>query len=248
MRLIVLGSGTCVPSLIRNAPGYYLEQGGTRLLLDCGSGTLLQLEKAGRSYRDIDAVCITHFHPDHFADLMPLLHALRATPGFTRTKDLVIAGPYGLQEYYDRAIVPIIGRPKEFTIILKELGDGLRIHPLIISAIQTVHAEKSLAYRIEHEERAIVYTGDAAYDAGIIDLSRGADLLVIDASFPESMKVENHLSTRECGLVAQEAHVKRLLLSHLYPVNVSDQKRLEECRAVFAGDVSLAKDLMEIEV
>ena len=69
MKLIVLGSGTCVPSLKRNAPGYYIEAEDYRILVDCGSGTLLQLERAGRNYKDLDAVFITHRHPDHFADL-----------------------------------------------------------------------------------------------------------------------------------------------------------------------------------
>ncbi|HHN65197.1 MAG TPA: ribonuclease Z, partial [Nitrospirae bacterium] len=80
MQLLILGSGTCVPSLQRNAPGYLLELEGMRVLVDCGSGILLQLERAGRSYRDIDAVFITHSHPDHISDLMPLIHALIATP------------------------------------------------------------------------------------------------------------------------------------------------------------------------
>ena len=70
MKLIVLGSGTCVPSLKRSAPAYYLEAEGKQILIDCGGGTLLQLEKIGKSYKDIDAVFITHTHPDHIADLM----------------------------------------------------------------------------------------------------------------------------------------------------------------------------------
>jgi ribonuclease BN (tRNA processing enzyme) len=248
MKFIVLGSGTCVPSLKRNAPGYYLESGGTGVLLDCGSGTLLQLEKSGRSYRDIDAVCITHLHPDHFADLMPLIHALRATPGFTRKKDLTIIGPEGLGRYYDLSIASIMGHPKEFTIEIQEMEDSLVLEPFVITSMMTVHSERSLAYRFEEKGSTIVYTGDAAYDEGLIDISRGADLLVIDSSFPESMKVKNHLTSRECGLVAERAGVRKLLLSHLYPVDVSDEERLNECRKVYKGDVSLAEDLMEIDI
>jgi ribonuclease BN (tRNA processing enzyme) len=246
MRLIVLGSGTCVPSLKRNAPGYFLEAGETRLLVDCGSGILLQLERCGRSYKDIDAVFITHLHPDHFSDLMPLIHAMLATPGYKRKKDLIITGPKGLRQYYDLAIASIIGKPKEFSIVVQEIEDSLVLEPFVVTSISTVHSDSSVAYRFEEGGSALVYTGDAAYDEGLIDISRGADLLVIDASYPESMKVKNHLTTRECGLVAERAGVKRLLLSHLYPVDVSDQERLNECRKVFNGDVSLAEDLMEI--
>ncbi len=248
MKLIVLGSGTCVPSLKRNSPGYYLEAGETRLLVDCGSGTLLQLERAGRSYKDVDAVLITHLHPDHFADLMPLIHALRATPGFLRKKALTITGPKGLRQYYDLAIASILGEPREFSVNVEEMEDRLVLGPFVITSMSTVHSDNSIAYRFEEGAGAIVYTGDAAYDDGIVELSRAADLLVIDASFPESMKVKGHLSSKECGLVAKKAGVKRLLLSHLYPVDVSDQERLNECREVFEGDVSLAEDLMEIDI
>ncbi len=248
MRLIVLGSGTCVPSLKRNAPGYYLEAGETRLLVDCGSGTLLQLERCSRSYKYIDAVFITHLHPDHFSDLMPLIHALLYTPGFKRKKDLIINGPIGLRRYYDLAIASIIGKPEGFSIVVQEIEDSLVLEPFVVTAMRTVHSESSVAYRFEEGGRSLVYTGDAAYDEGLIDISRGADILVIDASFPESMKVKNHLTIRECGLVAEKAGVKKLILSHLYPVDVSDQERLNECREVFTGDVSLAHDLMQIDM
>ena len=246
MRLIILGSGTCVPSLKRNAPGYYLEAGETRLLVDCGSGTLLQLERAGKSYRDIDAVLLTHLHPDHFADLMPLIHALLYTPGFIRKKDLTIIGPEGLRGYYDLAIASIIGKPEGFSVVVQKIEDSLVMGPFVVTAMSTVHSENSIAYRFEEGEKIIVFTGDAAYDEGLIDISRGADLLVIDASYPESMREKNHLTIRECGLVAERAGVKRLILSHLYPVDVSDQERLNECREVFKGDVSLAEDLLEV--
>jgi ribonuclease BN (tRNA processing enzyme) len=69
MKLIVLGSGTGVPSLVRNAPGYFTEALGQELLLDCGSGTLLQMERVGKRYHTLDAVLMTHTHPDHIGDL-----------------------------------------------------------------------------------------------------------------------------------------------------------------------------------
>ncbi len=248
MKLIVLGSGTCVPSLKRNAPGYYLEAKGRKILVDCGSGALLQLEKAGKSYKNIDAIFITHLHPDHFADLMPLIHALMYTPDFEREKPLSIIGPKGLGSYYNKAIVSIIGKTENFIINLIEIRDKLDLEPFHVFTTKTVHSKDSIAYRFEEGDKSVVFTGDADYDEGIIKLSKDTDLLIIDCSFPYSMKTPNHLSSKECGLVAKKAEVKRLLLSHLYPVDISDIDRLKECREVFKGDVSLAEDLMEIEI
>ncbi|MBI4683374.1 MAG: MBL fold metallo-hydrolase [Nitrospirae bacterium] len=248
MKLIVLGSGTCVPSLTRNAPGYYLEAEKSQILVDCGSGTLLQLEKAGKSYKHIDAVFITHRHPDHFADLMPLIQALIATPEFRREKDLFIIAPRGFIVYYEKAIASILGKPKDFTVTLIEIEDKLDFGPFHIFTEKTVHSSDSIAYRFEHKDQSVVFTGDADYDQGIVELSINAGLLIADCSFPDSEKTKGHLSSKECGLIAKKAGVKKLLLSHLYPSGISYDERLRECKAVFEGEVMLAEDLMEIEI
>lgn len=248
MKVTVLGSGTCVPSLTRNAPGYHMEADNCSVLIDCGSGTLYQLERAKKSYKDIDAVFITHRHPDHFADLMPLIHALLATPDFKRTKDLAIVAPGGFNAYYEKAVAPILGKPKDFFIDLIEIEDKLEFGPFNVFTEKTAHSPDSIAYRFEHGNRSIVFTGDADFDQSLIEFSIETDLLIADCSFPDHEKVKGHLTPKECGLVAKKAGVKRLLLSHLYPSKIPDNERLKQCREVFAGNVSIAEDLMEIDL
>lgn len=248
MKLIVLGSGTCVPSLTRNAPGYYLAADGIEILVDCGSGTLLQLERAGRSYKDIDAVFITHTHPDHFADLMPLIQALLATPDYKREKELSIFASEEFISYYNDAIATVMGIHVNFPIQLIEIKDTLDYGPYKVSVARTVHSGDSLAYRLECGERSIVFTGDADYDQGIVALSQGADMLVADCSFPDAKKARGHLSAKECGLVARKAGVKKLLLSHLYAVGLPEEDRITESREEFDGEVVLAEDLMEFDI
>ena len=248
MKLIVLGSGTCVPSLKRNAPGYYLEAAGLQILVDCGSGTLLQLEKAKKSYKDIDAVFITHTHPDHISDLISLIHANRSAPNYKREKDLSIVGTDGLKKFYDRCIASCVKSPKTFHINLVEIEDKLDLGQIHVFSAKTIHSNNSIAYRFEEGRKSIVITGDCDYDQGIIELSRYTDLLIIDCSFPDALKVPGHLTPKECGLVANKAHVKKLLLSHIYIGDYPDSGMLKECRAVFDGDVSLAEDLMEIQI
>jgi len=237
-----------VPSLNRNAPGYHLEVSGRQVLIDCGSGTMLQLERAGKSYRYIDAVFITHTHPDHISDLMPFVHALLATPGFKREKDLFIIGPPGLRRFYESCIGSVMRKPKTFTINVVEIEEKLDLGYLFVFPKKTVHSQNSIAYRFGDGEKSMVITGDCDFDEGIIELSRGADLLVIDCSFPDAMKVSGHLTPKECGLVAKKAKVKRLILSHLYPTPYPDSERLKECKVVFDGEVLLADDLMEVDI
>ncbi len=246
MKLTILGSGTCVPSLKRNASGYLLEAGDKEVLIDCGSGILLQLERVGRSYKDVDALFLTHGHPDHFADLMPMIHALFYTPNFTRDKDFSIIAPPGFRQYYDKAIGSILGKSSDFQIIFIEATDQMEFGPWSISSSSTVHSNDSIAYRFEHQGRSVIFSGDADYDQGIIDLSEKADLLVADCSFPDAMKVKGHLSARECGLLAHKAEVKKLVLSHIYPADSPDEDRVTEAKEQFKGNVILAEDLMEI--
>lgn len=218
------------------------------VLVDCGSGTLLQLERARKSYRDIDAVFITHMHPDHFADLMPLIHALFYTPRFRRRKDLYIAAPAGFISYYEKAVASILGEPQDFSIHMTEINDKLHLGPFSVTSAKTVHSPDSIAYRFEHNGRAAVFTGDADYDQELISLSIKADLLIADCSFPGAEKAKGHLTSRECGLVAQKAGVRKLLLSHIYPSDIPDAGRVSEAQGVYTGEVLLADDLMEIEI
>jgi ribonuclease BN (tRNA processing enzyme) len=245
MKLTVLGSGTCVPSLKRNASGYLLEAKGREVLIDCGSGILLQLERAGKSYKNIDALFLTHGHPDHFADLMPLIHALFYTPKYTREKDFSIIAPQGFRQYYNKAIGSILGESKDFRIVFMEAAESMEYGPWMISSTRTIHSDDSIAYRFEQGGRSVVFSGDADYDQGIIDLSAKADLLLADCSFPDAMKVKGHLSAKECGLLAQKAEVKKLVLSHIYPADTLDEDRIPEAEEQFNGDVILAEDLME---
>lgn len=248
MKLIVLGSGTCVPSLERNAPGYYLQSGGKQLLIDCGSGTLLQLERANKSYKDINAVFLTHLHPDHVSDLMPLIHALLATPGLSRENELLIAGPRGVKKFYEHCIRSLLRKPETFTIQVKEGKDTLSLGAVKIFTMRTLHARNSIAYRFEEGRKSLVMTGDADYDEGLVELAHGTDLLVADCSFPDEMKVPGHMTPKECARVAKEAGVKRLLLSHIYPAPYPDIDRAKSCRGIFDGEVLLAEDLLEIEI
>lgn len=248
MKFVVLGSGTCVPSLKRHSPGYYLNVFNKEILIDCGSGTLLQLEKAGKSYKSIDAIFITHMHPDHISDLVPLIQALIATPGFKREKDILIAGPNGLKGFYERCISSFIRRGKTFECKVFEIKDKLDMDPLFIFSMKTIHSEESIAYRFEAEGKSIVITGDCDFDQNLIKFTKDVDLLVIDCSFPDSLKVKGHLTPKECGFIANSAHVKILLLSHIYPTMYPDNIRLMECSRVFSGDVRLAEDLLKIEI
>ena len=208
------------------------------------------MERAGRSYTSLDAVFITHTHPDHIGDLIPLVHALKLIPGARREKSLNIFGPAGFKGFFDDHVLTVATRPKHFVIEVREVEGEFEFSGIHCRATPTVHSESlnSVAYRFEVQEKVLVLSGDCDYDVGIIRHSSNADLLVLDCSTPDALKHPGHCCAGECGRIAAQAAVKRLLLTHLYPVVGVEDTRLEEAQQGFAGEVQLAQDLMEFDL
>ena len=96
MKLIVLGSGTAIPLHDRGSPALILLIEGHPVLFDMGPGTLRQLTRVGISYEKIERIFLTHFHPDHTADLIHLLFASNNPAVLKRRRPFVITGPSGL--------------------------------------------------------------------------------------------------------------------------------------------------------
>lgn len=245
----VLGSGTGIPSLRRNAPGYLLEAGGMRWLVDCGAGTLLQLERIQKGFATLDGVFITHTHADHIGDLLPLVHALRL-PGFHRERAFRVFGPPGFTEFFNRIVAPVAVPPVAFPFHVEDMLPSVPLVGGEVLSHPTVHTERlpSVAYRFEFGGKSVVFSGDSDYDTGLIEFAQGADLLILDCSTLDENRIKGHLSAGLAGLVAARAGVARLIPTHFYPINGDDARRVEECRVHFDGPIDLAEDLMSFTV
>ena len=98
MILTVIGSGTSIPSAERASPCLHLAAGGRNALIDAGSGSIRELARRGHDIRSLDALFLTHFHPDHTGDIVPLLFALK-NPEMGAAGSLLIGGPRGTDDY-----------------------------------------------------------------------------------------------------------------------------------------------------
>ncbi|MFH1133007.1 MAG: MBL fold metallo-hydrolase [Nanoarchaeota archaeon] len=243
MRLITLGSGTCVPSLERSSPANFIQIGRWKILVDIGSSALHQLQKASLSYKDIDMVFITHFHHDHVAGLGPFLQAQNWTPGFDRKKKLVLLGPPGLREHYEQFLRHrgARQRPGTYRLIIREIKRQAVFSGFKVYSHNVIHRPESIAYKFVAGKKSLVISGDTDYDPGLARFARGADLLLLECSFPDGHKVKGHLTPSECGSIAKAAKAKRLVLTHLYPP-FSDSQRLRQAKRVFPVTY-LAQDL-----
>jgi ribonuclease BN (tRNA processing enzyme) len=259
MEVLFLGTGTGVPSEKRASPALLILLENSTILIDAGPGTLRQLTKAGLSVSDLDYIFFTHFHPDHTADLVPYLFAVRYFPEFKRDGlPARIYGPPGFLKFHQH-LKAAYGEwidPGLTQVVLGEIHSGDRLDLDIdigmgiaqISAHPISHTESSLGYRVKDKEgRVLALSGDTEYSQELINLAKEADLLVTEASFPEGMAVKGHLVPSEAGKAAAKANVKHLVLTHFYP-QCEDQDILSPASKVFNGAVTLASDLMRVSV
>ncbi len=248
--LIVLGSGTGIPSLRRASPGLLVISDGVKMLIDSGPGTLRKMLEAGLTYQDINMILYTHTHPDHVADLVAILFASKYSE-FPRKKDLLCVGGPGFRSYFDN-LKNLYGKwidPRSYKLTIKEISSkGISCRGLKVVSKPMSHISESVGYRIEFKGgKSITISGDTDYCQDLVDLADQVDLLVLECSFPDKMKVEGHLTPSIAGRIASESRCRKLMLYHLYPL-CDQYDVLQQCKKVYPGEVLLAEDLMRLEI
>lgn len=246
MRLTVLGSGTAVPVPDRFPAGYLVESGGSKLMVDCGPGTLRRLAQSGVSPTELDAVLLTHYHTDHCADLAALLFALRS-PQLAKTRPLRIYGAPGLRRLLARLTEawPWL-EPKGYQLELVEWRPGTQqVAGFEVTSIPIRHTAQSLGYRLRTDAGVVALSGDADTCEELVDLARDADIFVCDAAAPDDAKIDGHLTPGLAADYARRGSAKRLLLTHFYP-ECDGVDLVAQARARFDGEVLAAVDLMRV--
>jgi ribonuclease BN (tRNA processing enzyme) len=251
MELIVIGSGTGVPSLRRGSPSLAVRAAGKLVVLDLGAGSLRSMLRFGLNFNQIDILALSHRHPDHVGDLVPFLFATRYALGYTRQEPFWLLAARGFAEFYAR-LKDAFGdwvAPPAGLIKIQELSpegpDEVRWEGLIIKSAPTNHTEGSLAFRLEAGGRSLVYSGDTDESDSLVALAQGADLLVLEAAMP--VKVPGHLTPRMAGRLAARSGARRLLLTHFYPP--CDEVDVVALAAEeFAGEILRAEDGMRIDL
>jgi ribonuclease BN (tRNA processing enzyme) len=212
MRLRVVGSSGTFPAYGRPASGYLIEQGSTRVWCDAGFGTFMSLPVATDL---IDAIVISHQHPDHCADLMAAFHAWTYRP---EPRDPVPL--YGPEPVWERLTSFVGQEPACFDFIPVWTGDVIEIGELGVSFVEMDHSVPTVGSRWDGDGRTLFFTGDTGPGGEWSAAAEEVDLLLSEASYQESSKnadYPHHLSAAEAGEIARRVGAERLMLTHIPP-------------------------------
>ena len=216
MKLTVLGGAGGFPPAEGACSGYLIEHAGFRLLVDPGYAIvprLLGIVAAGA----IDAVLVSHGHPDHVADLNPLLRARLMS-----NDDASPLPTYALPGALDPvlALDQITALHGACEVHEFEAGDAFAIGPFAIQSCPLPHSIPNTGVRISVDGRSITYTGDAGPSGDLVGLADGTDLLLAEATYVEAVPFGNAgvlNCAKEVGRQAHGARAIRLMLTHLLP-------------------------------
>ncbi|MFB9902760.1 MBL fold metallo-hydrolase [Allokutzneria oryzae] len=246
MRLTVLGGCGAWPDAGQACSGYLVEHEGFRLLVDPGYAVvprLLELVEAAQ----VDAVLVSHGHPDHCADLNPLLRAriyaqepppplpLYALPGSVEHVLALDAGPRMARSFTS----------KDF-----EAGDSFDIGPFQVDSWLLPHWVPNAGLRLTAGGRTLAYTGDTGPSESLVELARGADAFLAEATYPDRVPNDSasYLSSAaQAAAYATRADAGRLLLTHLWP-GVEPCQALAAARGGYAGEVRVATGGLMLEL
>jgi len=245
VRLSVIGGSGGYPGRGRPCSGYLVEADGFTLLIDPGYGVATSLSIGdGIAF---DAVLVSHAHPDHCADLNPILraHAWADDP-------LPPLPIYALSGALDAVLA--LDRPEVLagSYVLHEIEPNgeLSIGPFQVFTAPLPHPRPNLGFRINAGGRSMVYTGDCGPSDELKQVADGANLLLAEASYATAVPPEVIGSLSSAADVGQEAArsgVERLVLTHLMP-NTNETDAIAAAARHFASSITVARPGVVVEV
>ena len=249
LTLTILGAGPAAPNPGGANSGYLVRQAETAVVLDCGPGTAGQIALHLPPER-LSGVAISHFHPDHYFDLVALYYLLKFGPA--RDSRLPVWLPPGGRAFLDEFGRVIAQRQAmlEDVLDLREypIHAPVTIGTLQFSFLPVQHYIPAHAMRIRAEDDGLLtFSGDAAPCAELVEAAQDADLFLCESALLDPSQDEKdpsergHSTAAEAGAAATAARAKSLLITH-YRSNVeADAHHLRTARGAFSGPLDLAR-------
>lgn len=245
MKLTVLGKYGPYPKENGACSSYLLETGDKKILIDCGNGCLSRLQQT-ISLFEIDAIFLSHLHYDHVSDLFILRYALEGfkARGMEPNLPLPLYMPGAPQ-----TIADLFKTSSAFDVKTVADNTKVRLDELKITFKEMTHPVSSFAVRFETEGKVFVYSGDTNMNDAIVPFAKNADFLLMEAGLLARDKKDNsapHVSVKEAGMIGAQACVKRLLITHIYPLYGEDEILTELKGQFLQGEIAQENNTYEI--
>lgn len=213
------------------------------IALELGNGSIGTLQRV-LDPRTLDAVVLSHLHPDHCLDVCSLYVMLNYAPGAPRVDRLPIYAPARASERLGRAYGVEAPQSLEDRLVFTDVQSGrpFEIGPFRITPVPVYHPVEAFGLRVEADGQVLAYTGDTDYCPQLAQLCSGADMVLADCAFIDGRDhaAGIHMSGSKVARAALEAGgVRRLMLTHL-PAWNDPQVCHDQAAQVWPGDVELA--------
>ncbi|HVW18137.1 MAG TPA: MBL fold metallo-hydrolase [Solirubrobacteraceae bacterium] len=239
MKVTILGKSPAWSDAGGACSGYLVEHGDDALVLDCGTGVLASLRQLA-DYADVRHVVLSHMHADHVLDLVPFAVALTYSPRGPLPRPALHVPPGGtasLAELFEVLhLAPLLTAAYD---VREHAADAvLEVGAMRLRFAAVEHFIPSLAVSVEAPDGTrLVYSGDSSPTPALVELSRGADLLLCEATLLEPSF--GHMTAREAGEHAAAAGARRLVLTH-YSDEVDAAAHRAAAAEAFGGPIDLA--------
>jgi ribonuclease BN (tRNA processing enzyme) len=250
LTLTVLGCSGSYAGPGQACSGYLVSSDGVHVWLDCGPGTLANLQQ----YVDLDdvsAVVTTHAHADHWGDL-PVAHV--AFEHYVRRRHVPVFGTAETRERLEAARGAKLAPTFDWRTITDgstfDVGKNGSHGGLRFTCAETDHPVETLAMRVDDVDggRTLVYSADTGSDWPLESLGGGIDVALCEATLPEhEAGTFTHLTATEAGQIARRASADRLVVTHLAPGLDADRAQRAATDA-FGGPVEMAATHLTIEI
>jgi ribonuclease BN (tRNA processing enzyme) len=249
--VVVLGASGTFPKPGGACTGFLVISGESKVWIDAGPGTFANFQRHAAA-SELTALVISHTHLDHILDLYSLYYAIRYGPGAGGPRGLPVYAPPGAEEHLSRLVSASTDSERfggYFTFREVEPGKSVQIDPFQFVFAWATHPVPTLAMRIEAEGRTLAFTADSGPSPALVDIARGADVLIAEATLQaeDARAKQVHMTAEEAGMTARDAGVGRLILSHIVP-GLDPLVSLEQACRHFSGPTSAAADNMRFDV
>ena len=232
LTVTVLGCSGTYAGADNACSGYLVRGGGVTVLMDAGPGTLANLQHHAK-LTELDAVIISHSHPDHWLEVPVLrnalryIHAVHGVPLFTTAETLGLAEVLCHGQLGPTYVPHVISDGSQFAV-----------GPLAFRCSRTDHPPETLGLRADFGDASVAYTADTGPGWSLGELGAGIDLAISEATFlddgtedPDVSDGSVHLTARQAGAGARAAGVRRLLVTHVLPTGSVDEAVAEASEA-----------------